>query len=438
MSRIFAIASLAIRNAIRSRMVICLLLVLLAVIFILPATVKGDGTSEGHAQIILNYTLGAAQFLLSLAILWAGCAAVAAEIEEKQIQMIVSKPVRAIHIWIGKWLGLSLLAAFLLAMCGGATYALLRAKIGADFARLRDSALAARETILPALPDVEPRAVAIFEEQRRAGNIAADVNPADAVAAIRENLLRQSFVAAPGGMIRWTLHIPNPPPRVMLRYRIAASRLDLARVAGQWSSESARSEITVAPNAWQETNIAIPPTPELTLTFANTDSHGATLLFDPHDGLQVLRPAGTFVGNFVRSLLVVFIGVAFLAALGITAGAIFSMPVAGLVSLYGLVLLRIGDYIGNLTQTVALVPWHQSEASPPNWVDGLLRGFFRLLHAFIAPLQSADPLGKLSGGELVSWNWVAHEALVKWAIYGVLLAWCGAAALRRRELALPT
>ena len=46
----------------------------------LPLTVKGDGTIEGQVQIVIGYTLGLASVLLSMSTLWAGCAAVSAEI----------------------------------------------------------------------------------------------------------------------------------------------------------------------------------------------------------------------------------------------------------------------------------------------------------------------------------------------------------------------
>ena len=82
MRAVSAIALLTIRTAIRSRVVLSLLTVLLLVTVGLPLTVKGDGTLEGHIQIVIGYTLGMATFLLSISTLWSGCAAVSAEIAE--------------------------------------------------------------------------------------------------------------------------------------------------------------------------------------------------------------------------------------------------------------------------------------------------------------------------------------------------------------------
>ena len=92
MNKILAIAGIAIRNAVRSRIVIILLGILLLVIVGLPLTVKGDGTIAGQVRVLLGYTLGLVSFILSLTTLWAGCAAVSLEIQERQIHLSSQSP----------------------------------------------------------------------------------------------------------------------------------------------------------------------------------------------------------------------------------------------------------------------------------------------------------------------------------------------------------
>ena len=58
--------------------------------------------------------------------MWAGCAAVSLEIQERQIHLIVTKPVRRAQIWLGKWLGLLILNAALIAFSGAVVYFLLQ------------------------------------------------------------------------------------------------------------------------------------------------------------------------------------------------------------------------------------------------------------------------------------------------------------------------
>ena len=155
MNKVLAIARIAIRNAVRSRIVIILLGVLLLAIVGLPLTVKGDGTLTGQVRILLGYTLGLVSFILSLATLWAGCSAVSLEIQERQIHLIVTKPVRRAQIWLGKWLGLLILNAALIAFSGAVVYFLLRwttrpEKMSAEQrAELRDNVLIACTVLKP-------------------------------------------------------------------------------------------------------------------------------------------------------------------------------------------------------------------------------------------------------------------------------------------------
>ena len=81
MKRTIAIASIAIRSAVRSRVVGVLIVLLLLAIIGLPLTLKSDGTLAGEVQVRLTYALGAVMTILSIATWWAVCAAVSAEME---------------------------------------------------------------------------------------------------------------------------------------------------------------------------------------------------------------------------------------------------------------------------------------------------------------------------------------------------------------------
>ena len=99
MTRIIAIAALAVRSAIRSRLFITLAMIMLFVIFALPLTIKGDGTVAGHVKILLYYTLGLASIILGMTTLWTSCSAISHEIDEKQYPDVRRKtcsPIRQI------------------------------------------------------------------------------------------------------------------------------------------------------------------------------------------------------------------------------------------------------------------------------------------------------------------------------------------------------
>ena len=116
MRRIWAIVAIALRSAIRSRIVLLLMVPLLFAAIGIPMLVKGDQTVAAIVQVMLSYSLGFALAVLSITTLWSGCAAVSAEIEEKQIHLLVTKPVGKLQIWLGKWIALLILNAVLLSL----------------------------------------------------------------------------------------------------------------------------------------------------------------------------------------------------------------------------------------------------------------------------------------------------------------------------------
>ncbi|MDZ4198094.1 MAG: hypothetical protein U1E27_02290, partial [Kiritimatiellia bacterium] len=111
MRSLWAIALCTLRGTIRARGVWILAALLATLVIALPLTLQGDGTPAGQARVLIGFTLGAVSAVLSLAALGSGCAAVALEIQNRQIHQLVTKPVRPLTLWLGKWLGLMLLQA---------------------------------------------------------------------------------------------------------------------------------------------------------------------------------------------------------------------------------------------------------------------------------------------------------------------------------------
>jgi hypothetical protein len=95
-----------------------------------------------------------------------------------------------------------------------------------------------------------------------------------------------------------------------------------------------------------------PPAPDtassaapLAVTFRNHGTHGATLFFEPGDGLVLRHPHGTFAANYLRALLLMFLRLALFAAIGVTLGTLFSMPVAAFLGLVLMLVLQLSGFI---------------------------------------------------------------------------------------------
>ena len=106
MQRIFTIAWLSWKAALRFKLFLVIAVLLIAAVVGLPLVIEDDGTAQGFTQIILTYTLSAITGLLGLSTLWLACGTLARDIEECQIQVVATKPIARWQIWLGKWLGI--------------------------------------------------------------------------------------------------------------------------------------------------------------------------------------------------------------------------------------------------------------------------------------------------------------------------------------------
>jgi len=455
MKGIIAIALLTVRSAIRSKIVVVLLVALAVVLMGLPLTLRSDGTLTGHIQILLRYTPGLALLILSMATIWAACAAVSRDIEDRQIQMILAKPVRALDIWFGKWLGLCAMNFVLIILCASATWLALQWHTSGDKLNEEDRSIL-NSTILVAQRRIVPIERDLREpiEQEVRDSLARGEWPTGTPASVvRERVAQyirsQANTVATGSYNRWIFNVPDRPPAerpLVLRYRFSTSLMHIEPIMGIWRAGAEDhthrflENVEVEPNVWHTLQLppdVIGPQGQLVVDFANTHDRMVTILFNPSDGLNLLVYAGGFSANFIRAFLLLFFHLAFLAAIGITAGSFFSVPVAALVSFYALILLQAGRFISEVAQrSVGLV----SGPDAALWervFDSFLFIVYGGLHRIVQPVYAANPLDLVSAGELVAWSSVLHMLLVKVLLYSGVLACLGGWHLAHREVALP-
>src|SRR6201747_1525184 len=153
MQRILAIAGLTWKAALRFKLFLVIAVLLIVAVVGLPIVIQDDGTAEGFTQIILTYTLSAITALLGISTLWLSCGTLARDIEECQIQVVVTKPIARWQIWFGKWLGIVSLNAVLLVFSGACVYGLLEWRANklppAEQKILREEVLVARSAAMP-------------------------------------------------------------------------------------------------------------------------------------------------------------------------------------------------------------------------------------------------------------------------------------------------
>jgi len=456
MHQIIAIAMLSLRNAVRSKIVLSLMVMLLAVVVLMPLTIKGDGTVAGLIQILLSYTLGLAGLILSLTSLWAGCAAVASDVQDKSIQMVATKPVASWQLWLGKWLGLMVMNVALVAVSGGATYSMLRWHLHperlTDPARQREAAelLAARIEVRPVVPDTRDEARQRLETRLARDPLPPGTTARDVLKALEQQVAIEQQTVRPAGQQRWTFPpvlIDRASAAVTLQYRFSSSLMGVTGVKGRWLAGTDQQPVLLevaresVPRALNTISLELDERwrgKPLVLTYIDMDPAGGTVLFDLHDGLRVLAPHRGFDGNFARALLVMLGQVAFFTALGVTAGCLFSLPVAAFVSLFLLLLVQMASYIEGIAGNELVLPWQTDipgEAMP--WGTVLVTLVFKGLAMLLSPLVQESVLEHLATGRFISYAWTVRGLLVQGVLYALVMCAVSAGIMNRRELALP-
>jgi hypothetical protein len=452
MNKVFAIGGIAIRAAVRSRLVVVLLGLLLLAVVGLPLTIKGDGTLAGRAQILLSYTLGAVTAILSIATLWAGCAAVSGEIQERQITLVVTKPVAHLQIWLGKWLGLLALNAVLLALSGVIVYGLLRwttraSQLSADEREtLREEILVARRPARPDPVSVDEPARRLWEERLAAGGLPEGIRREDLYKLIKQSLLVQANAVPSGHKRAWTFRLParrSTERPLLLRFKFSTSLLGDQSVTGLWRVgpphdpgrfEQRHTNVPEGFHTIQIPSASLGNVATVVVEYANINPVPLTVFFPPEEGLELLVHEGGLEANLARSLLVVFFQLAFLGAVGVTFGSLLSLPVAVLASGFAVLLLKIGSYLQSLASQEFLFSSPSGPTAEPSVVDLCLRALFQLLSALVKPLEVPNPLELLAVGRLVGWSWVGSTFLIQFLLYSGILALLGAWLFHRREI----
>lgn len=452
MNKVLAIAVLSLRSAVRSKVVLVLLGLLLLAIVGLPLTVEGDGTPDGYVRVFLTYTLGAVQIILSLATLWAGCAAVAEDISGRQIQMLLTKPVSLYQVWLGKWLGLVLLNAILLGAGGALVFALLHWNLDrSDLTpeqrnTLREQVLVALAPHAPARPDVETEAQALLPELMASVPGPTGLSDRELFRQVRQMLWRRAFTIGPGVALDFEFSLPAGLPAgrpLYLDYQFATSDPTPTRIPHTWRIRRAGSDASATLShelvGGVRHRVALDPGPlagsgPVLLQFRNQFEGPVSVLFEPDGGLILYSVAGGFAGNLARALLILLVQLALLAAVGVTAGSLFSLPVAGFVAIFVIILLLLSPYVRGLAEREVFLAFTDSPSRVSVAVDHVLSLLFRTLHHALAPLREVQPLDDLGVGRCIAWRAVGQVFAVQLLLYGALIGALGSLLFARREV----
>jgi hypothetical protein len=373
-----------IAEAIRTRVAVFFLCLIGLVIVGLPFTARGDGTASGAVQSFLTYALGCLSFFLALLTLFMS-RSLSDEFVRQQIFLLMTKPLPRWQFMIGKWLGIVLFNAALLAIAGGGVYGMTRLMVAMaeprdewDRNKLGNEVLVARHHAPLVVPwdMLRKQANAIFERRLEEG-LYADAIDFDEKAA-RADLLKQvetrwRFVGVGESRLLRFEDVrcdTGSDKRVHIRYKASAMTPPIDEVIRTVWLAGDRPYLvpTRAVNDRYHTlpipADAVSPDGTLTVRFVNVNPYvgdprypndvenRSVFRFSESETVEVLFEVGTFGGNLARVLALIWLKLTFLAAVGLLTTCVFSFPVASLVALTVYVLAAFRGFIQEAVEWV--------------------------------------------------------------------------------------
>jgi hypothetical protein len=447
MKRIMAIAALTLRETVHSGAAAALLGLTLALVGWLALILQGDGTLAGQVRVFLRYATGTVAAVLGLATLWLASSRIASEVDDRTIQTVAVKPVRAAEIFLGKWLGLVLLDAALLAAAGtaiaGGAFHILK-RTGEHTTAERNEAR--RHSLVCRLP-LAPMA----DRPAMAATTASEEHDDDGMDAVspREEMMRQTV--PPGRSRVWTFDLPRGPGDwVWLQFHFNCGSAERLPMEGAWSL--ARQGISNTMWSAAVSNLpagrhripVLPSEPvvgKLTLTFSNAPApESGVIVFRPKAGAILLAGESNMAVHLFRALLIVLLKLSVLAAAGLACSALFSTPVATFAATALAVMTLCVQYFLSLSEPgqTARSCGHDhglESAVAGAWYERAADSITRVAAVIVQPVASLDGIEPVSDGLVVPWTLVGRSAFVLLGGYCLALAAIGVIALRRRELA---
>lgn len=453
---LLAVTSLTWKAALRYRLFFVIAVLLLVAVIGLPMLIKDDGTARGFTQIVLTYTLGSATTLLGLCTLWLSCGTLARDIEECQMQVVVTKPIARWQIWLGKWLGIVTLNAALLALSGACVFGLMQWRSKTlppkEQEVLRSEVLVARGSAKP--DDVQEKIKAdarkILEERLKKTPLSSPQEVQEVQNQILEQV-KAEYQLVPSGFAKpWEIHfgakaksLRDQPLQVRIKFN-TADRTTSGTYTGVWGAgvpqktKLWRSEpMSLAPDTFHEFQIPaglIDENGVLTITFANFNS--TALLFPLEDGMEVLYRDGGFGLNFVRGLAIILFWMALLAAIGLASASFLSFPVAALLSLTILTMTLASGTMASVVSEGTIDSNSSATGSVVVWaLNHVIVPVFSVAVKIINFATNCSPIDSLSTGRSISWVDLGLAFAQVVLVLGGIFALCGIFLFSRRELA---
>jgi len=415
----------------------------------------GSGPADDKVRTFLSYSLSFTSAFLALLTIFVSVAGITRDIKSKEIFTVTTKPVSRGGYLFGKFLGISLVNLMLLVISAGIIYGLARylertqPVTANERERLSELVLTSRRSVRPTLPDTSSAVSKKVEEtvaRELRDNPARYKNNPVLVDKMRRSLhaefTNQVTMAQraiqPGGHIVWHFTGISPVDRedgyVYIRYKQDVSANPVGyQVINEWGfgprdpllhggrMMPPKKEVIRTVHEFPIPVSAVSEEGDLYVYYRNpTDNRYVSVIFPPDEGIEALYVAGSFEGNFLRAITLIYLQLLFLGILGIAIGGWLGFPVAVLVVLTVYVIGQASGFI----------------ASAMKWEAGEnLRNLTNIVVAVFPRFSTYDPVPQIEKGRLVSYQMLMNCSVFMVLIKGGIIAFIGYLIFKFRELA---
>ena len=430
MGRAWAIAVNTIKQALRMKVAVVFLVLLLVLLPVMAMSVTGDGTLKGRLQTFVSYGLSLTSLLLCLFTIIVSIYSITSDIEQGQICTIVTKPIRRFEIILGKFIGVVVLDIVLLVVFAAIIYAVViyMPKFSKasedDLAAVKNEFYTARTSLVPAEIDVSKEVAVDYKkliESQQMEQLFPSSTQDEIIASLTKRRRLEKQAAAVGQELVWEFNNvrqrdPNESLFVRFKYDVSVDPTD-SQVWGRWlvgdyrqirtgsGFETAiyRADRKDPIRTFREVEVPADAVAEdgyVAVSFYNVPLNNTVVIFPLEDGLEVLYKADTFTANYIRGVLLILCRLIFLACLGVLAATFLSFPVAILLCI---VIFFMGTISGFILESFGYLGANLS----------LLYSYsIKLLIELLPRFDQINPTKFLVPGRLLAWGFLGKVFLI--------------------------
>jgi len=463
-SRIWAVARQTIAEGVRMKIAIVFLVLIGLVVLGLPFSIREDDSLTNAIQSFMSYAFSATGMLLGMLAIFMS-RSISDELTHRQVFLVMTKPIPRWQYVFGKWLGIVLLNTVFLAAAGVTIYGMVQyIKITHpplnqeyDLKELENEVLVARHAVKTKVPSFATEAEAEYERNVEEGvyddrpdfrpeeekrrllakheSMWRVVGPQEGRLFEFENVLLDRTRKSPV-FIRFKAEVSNYPPDEIFRSvwvcgnafkNTPVYQINVRLVVGRYHTIKVPADAVAADNT-------------LTVRFFNRNPYPGerqfrnVIQFRKADEVELLFVVGSFEGNVLRLLTLMWCKIAFLAALGVLTTTMFSFPVAALVAFSVYALAGTSKFIME-SFDFASADYATMWTSLKEFALHVIQFAYQMLMYVLPNFSRYDAVENLVNGRNVSLVWVLQGIVELGMIKTTIVLGLAMLLYYRRELA---